>query len=483
MKRIFLLLLVLTLVLVSCSKPKVEERLDVETDPLYNDMYFVLDGEKWKLCDFEGRDVTEPIFDEVGDNFGFSLCPVKQNGKWGYITQTGEFIIEPRYEMAYGFDKNGCALIFENGLYGILGTNGQYILEPIYDSIGPVTNSRCIASSNGKYTVFNEIYEPVSEPLDYYMDFFYENGYATLYADKGMKGCINADGKIIVEPIYNELGRFAKNGLANFKLGDRRGYINTDGEIVLELEGCIDAAEFHDNGLARVVFEDGIYFINEKGEKALGPYNNDTLINPYYFTKSGLCVVESNETSLVGLMDKNGEMLTDFSYDIIMESSFPVEYPELLWISVDEKCGLMKDGKVILEPQFQFIDGFEENGTAPYAVIEEDGDQKFGLINLDGKILTDPIFDAVMRFGKKEFTVATLNGKDVFINKNGKVLPHEYDTIRDCGKNSFVFETGNPVQYGVCDYEFNTIISTGENKIVLVKHEPFEYSAGAYTEN
>lgn len=480
MKRLFLLLLVLSLTLISCTDLPTEEKTDNEKDTVYSDMYFILDGEKWKLCGSDGLAVTEPIFEEVGDNFCFSLCPVKQNGKWGYITETGEFIIEPRYETAYGFDKNGCALIFENGRYGIIDTDGNYILEPVYDSIGPIKYGRCIAGSDGKYTILNEKYEAVSEPIEYYMDFFYETGYATLYADKGMKGCINADGEIIAEPIYNELGRFAKNGLANFKLGSRRGYINTKGEIVLELEGCIDAAEFHDNGLARAVFEDGIYFINEKGEKVLGPYNNDTLINPYYFTKSGLCKVSSNETGLVGLMDENGEMLTDFEYDIISEASFPVEYPELFWITLDEKYGLMKDGKVILEPQFQFIDGFEENGTAPYAVIEEDGDQKWGLINLDGEILTEPIFDSILRFGEKDFTVAALDGKDVFINKNGNILSPEYDNIRRLGKNSFVFS--NDGEWGACDYEYNTIIESAA-EIVIAKNVPAENTYGAYTEN
>lgn len=480
MKRLFLLLLVLSLTLISCTDLPTEEKPSDEKDTLYSDMYFVLDGEKWRLCDIDGNNVTEPIFDEVGRNFSFSLCPVKQNGKWGYITQTGEFIIEPKYDEAYGFDKNGCALIMENGRYGIIDTVGGYILEPIYESITAIKNGRAIVSSDGKYTVVNEIYEPVSEALDYYMDFFDENGYATLYADNGMKGCINADGEIIVEPVYNELGRFAKNGLANFKLGDRRGYINTECEIVLELENCIDAAQFHDNGLARVVLDDGVYFINEKGEKVLGPFTDST---PYYFTKSGFCIVESNETSLVGLMDKNGEMLTDFSYDIIMESSFPKEFPEILWISAREKYGLMKDGKVILEPQFQFIDGFEENGTAPYVVTDEDGDPKWGLINLDGEILTEPIFDSILRFGEKDFTVAILNGKDVFIDKNGKLLSPEYDTISTLGKNSFVFESGNPVQYGVCDYEYNVISEPSSSKIVIVKNEPAENTYGAYTES
>ena len=63
------------------------------------------------------------------------LYPVRENGKWGYINQQGQIVIEPQWAYAEPFDGN-TAVVSLNALRsetpddGLIDRDGHYIIEP-----------------------------------------------------------------------------------------------------------------------------------------------------------------------------------------------------------------------------------------------------------------------------------------------------------------------------------------------------------------
>ena len=80
---------------------------------------------KWGFVDEDGNWVIEPKFVEAFDfHEGFSM--VKIDGKWGYIKTDGTYLVEPKFDYAQDF-KNGTAYVELEGEEGTIDTDGKYI--------------------------------------------------------------------------------------------------------------------------------------------------------------------------------------------------------------------------------------------------------------------------------------------------------------------------------------------------------------------
>jgi hypothetical protein len=80
----------------------------------------------------------------------------------------------------------------------------------------------------------------------------FEEGLATAVPIKGHKvGVINFTGQFVVEPKFDWIGKFSE-GLASYRLGSERGYIDRAGSVIIHLPSNVSApGEFHE-GLAEV---------------------------------------------------------------------------------------------------------------------------------------------------------------------------------------------------------------------------------------
>ncbi|MBO7462955.1 MAG: WG repeat-containing protein, partial [Bacteroidales bacterium] len=182
-----------------------------------------------------GEWIIEPKFKDCGLFADNGLAPVKIDGKWGYIDKSGSYVIEPKFDWAAFFGKNGLAVVSMNGKRGWMDSKCNFVIEPKYDDL-----QDC------------------------------ENGYAvvTLLDDDGSTrhGIVDDKGKTIIEPmICKKLYGFAKNGLAAIMFDEKFGYIDTDGKMVIEPQ-FYDIESFGNNGLA-IVDHDGMYGLIDKTGK------------------------------------------------------------------------------------------------------------------------------------------------------------------------------------------------------------------------
>lgn len=103
----------------------------------------------------------------------------------------------------------------------------------------------------------------------WYGDRFFSEGLCCLsFIEEKQYGCIDTEGKVVIEPVYDFLGVFSE-GLVYFRRGDQRGYLNTRGEVVIEVDSDAYLRSFH-NGLSCIEVETNRYgYINTKGEIAI----------------------------------------------------------------------------------------------------------------------------------------------------------------------------------------------------------------------
>ena len=216
----------------------------------------VLKNNKWGYINKNGVEVTEFKYDSrFGANEG--LIRVQMDDKWGFIDLTGKEVIPVIYDEINQF-SNGLSIVKLNGKYGGIDRYGETIIPFNFDWIGG-------SLKPGNFALNLEAY--VYEKLEPITDF--ENSLVNVKIGNKY-GYINRKGKIVIPIKYEDAMAFSK-GLACAKIDDKFGIIDTVGNVVLPFIYW-NAIYFSSNGIAKVIYsyldnsiQNNVY-INTKGE-------------------------------------------------------------------------------------------------------------------------------------------------------------------------------------------------------------------------
>lgn len=240
------------------------------------------------------------------------------------------------------------------------------------------------------------------------------------------------------------------------------GFINKKGKVVIPIE-YLDVVPFYDN-LAYVMNFDRRGIIDTNGNFVIPM---DSGFVAYHGYANDLIVVSSIEAYKMGLMNKSGEMVTDYIFDELGRFS------EGLCKAYKDYFGYINSkGIYVIEPKFDEAKEFRES-RAFVAEYNRDTDKyKWAIIDTDGVFISTFMFDEPKYFSeglaavKQEniwkyvdnsgkividdnFTFAgtfknglafviSLDGRKYFINKNGErvfELPQNADIVLDCRTN------------------------------------------------
>lgn len=233
---------------------------------------------KYGYIDKTGNFIIEPIFSmakEFTDNGLALVCD--SSGKYGYIDKSGNYIIEPQFDYASNFSENGLAAVGEMSMwnddiyYGYIDSTGKYMIEPEFSYVTDFDDKNYALVGMIDYnrpnqydqTIFDNKYGVIDTYGNIVLDFDYgylshidDYGFAMFQTqrqyDGGPFGLLNINGDIII-PEYNcsSVTHF-NNGLAAARVtSDDVGYINTDGDFVIEQQ-YIGGSMFYDDGYAIV---------------------------------------------------------------------------------------------------------------------------------------------------------------------------------------------------------------------------------------
>lgn len=177
------------------------------------------------------------------------LAPVLHDGVWGFYRVTGEVLCDG-FEEVTAF-REGIALVCKDGKWSIIGTNGEAVSDETYD--GCVTDARGVAYRFGRifvekdfqYELLNGAGEKVTEERFEAADVFRDDTCAAVKKD-GRWGFIDLDGNVVIEPKY-EAARSFSNGLAAVRYAGKWGFIDLNGNMVIETQ-FDDAKDFTGSG-------------------------------------------------------------------------------------------------------------------------------------------------------------------------------------------------------------------------------------------
>jgi len=333
-------------------------------------------------CSVSGGSKSENIFIKSNDanqdyfvfikyrNFWF------QSNKYGYMNSRGEVVIPPNFEYAEDF-VDGMAIVKTGNGYGVIDKSGRYILQPIY--------SGCKLLGNGLIA-----YEAYKWKLK------------------------DAEGKDIGALEFDDIMKFSE-GLAAVKIGDKWGFINTGGELVIE--PVYDFAANFEDSLCSVQINDRWGLIDIYGNKIVEPvFQNRLWIVDDYI------LVQGNDGKW-GYLDNKGEQVIDYKFEKALnfrEGLAPV-YREGKWGYID------KQGNFAIEPDFDEAKEFA-NGLA---LVKKEN--KFYYINMEGTIVkeTDMYYTEMYDFYDQMVAIMK-DGKYGFINENMEIVVEpEYDDYKN----------------------------------------------------
>ncbi|MDO5971726.1 WG repeat-containing protein [Flavivirga aquimarina] len=316
------------------------------------------------------------IFTFVLNLFSISaqeLALVRENGVFGYINTSGEYVIEPQFEVAKNFSGN-LAAASQDKKWGFIDTSGKWAIQPEYDKVKAFHAGFALVLKGKQWSYIDSSNKTLTTPVqEKYYD-FNDDGIAFFRVEKKL-GLLGTDGKLIIEPTYDVIKPFV-DGYARVRNGENWGMIDKKGTVTIPLE-----------------------------YSGIGSYNSTGI-----WAKKGetFGIISNGEFNMVSGVDK----IWDFN-----------DKSNLTYARSNKKVGFIDNkGKWVIEPQYAKVRSFS-NGLAP--VLKG---KSWGYINTKGEEVTGFIYKDAEIFSADG--LAPVKSKKLwgFIDKTGKlVIPEKYE--------------------------------------------------------
>ena len=334
------------------------------------------------------------------------LYRIQVGGKFGFINEKGELLIEPQFDIAlpYFSDDVCYALIGENGeRRGLIDTNGDFILE--LDSsilaVGSFKNNLAIyATNNGRVGIINKNGEVIISAI--YKNVRQDGNNGFIVEDTlGNQGYVNNQGDFIVPCKYDAVNGF-NEGLMVVATSDKCGYVDTTGVWVID--SIYDDARGFGDGLARVLINDKWTFIDRKGN-VIDELNYDEILTG--FANNRAFVKDGNTIKLI---NKRGRKIAEIDADSVYGF-----YDGYATFQKNGKFGKIDTtGIVTIQPRFEKL-YVTVNGAS---VFEREG--KYGVVDTVGHVIVEAIYDEIIirneqslyTCGNKDLTICTYYDKE-----------------------------------------------------------------------
>lgn len=277
-------------------------------------------------CRYEYKYIKTAV-EEASPYLG-KYSKVKRKDQYGFIDENGYFLLYPEYDQA-GFFAVGSTAVFKEGEWYVINEEGYKIAvcdkKPDYLSF--MSNGHAPVAINGKYGYVDSSYE-IPDKLEYdFASNFSSNVAAVKKADKwalinnqlenitdfifddivindynscisnniiiakkdGKYWLVDASGNRISENGYDEISPFVTDEYAAVKVGDKWGFINTSGEMVIQPQ--YEAAKSFCINLAPVCIDGRWGYINNDGQEAIACQFDECMP----FNSNGVTAVKEGE--------------------------------------------------------------------------------------------------------------------------------------------------------------------------------------------
>lgn len=429
---------------------------NVESDLMYEKsvLKYYQNG-KYGLIDFEGKQITEPIYDSI-DSLPYKEGEllVSQEGKTGVINIKGNLMVDISYgsievdgyykdENKYKYAGYITSITTNEGYrYGYVNYKGQKVLENEYNEISRINdidddeNAYLISAKNGQYGVIKNKEQILNNE---YQSIRYDGTNNLFVIEKSRKfGVVDINGNVIIEPTYNQIDitgayLYAQNeqGTTIFNSNGTEANINTNISIL-----NTDSDKYK----IRINNENGSKYgvINESGEQVIEEkYNYIEYLYDNYF-------IVSNENSKLGVIDNKENEKIKIEYDsltklegtdLIQTTISSTNVTELYDKSLNNICQ-MTNATIEKEENYIIIYNDTETRYFDYQGKELTNKEVFpnnplyakqdnglwGFEKRDGTLVVECKHDKVTEFNEYGFASVEKDGKWGAINSEGEEI-------------------------------------------------------------
>lgn len=265
-------------------------------------------------------------------------------------------------------------------------------------------------------------------------------------------GLMDLNGKVIVEPIFDDITSISFEPYWIASENELKGVIDKSGNWVLPPE----------NEYIEYVFADRIVAERE-GRRVLIDFSGREII-PFQYDQleplaKNMFMVKIN--GMTGLIDQNGRWIMppeyqDFSYNL---------KSEVITFNKDGKWGFAgKDGTVFINAEYDSTKGFSEYGLAP--VKQND---LWGYISLSNDLILEPRFFDAQHFTVSGYAAVETDKGWIFIKRDGQPA---FDKIFDYAKTDAfnvgeVFIAGDGNLLGLINSDGDYILAPKYNHLLV----------------
>jgi len=270
-------------------------------------------------------------------------------------------------------------------------------------------------------------------------------------------GYIDDSGEIVIPPQYDYGEPFQENGLAVISVNELYGVIDLEGAYVISPQYSY-IGEFSE-GRAQARDGNETRLIDEKGNILFSTNGN---ILPMINNRASFSIVDKENEWKYGYIDREGNVVIppQYRYARSFENGMAVvEHLNGEFSIID------KEGNIISHLDYAFVGGIGEGLLS----FQEAFGEKYGYIDLEGKIIIPVQFDIAEEFRDKRAVVGIQ--QDIgfhygLIDQQGKyVISPRYNYIRNLGENRIALgipaHENNPVwadsKYAIGDLDGNVL--------------------------
>ncbi|MEO0044175.1 MAG: hypothetical protein RL329_3623 [Bacteroidota bacterium] len=390
------------------------------------------------------------LYDAIEPFYKKEVFKVRLGNKFGLISLNGTVKLDAVYDDIEPTNVENLYMIVQNQKIGFLDTEWRIKFQPTFDKVTPFNNfGLAIAKEGESYRLishktfkFSKLYKEIGD--------FNASALTTIRNEAGLYGIIDAELRVIIEPIYFSIGAFNDFGLAPACRSEKK---------------C--------------------GFINKVGKETISPLYDEVK----EFNKFGLVVVReitknctNNKTCKTDLVyDKTGKLVIDkpaadspqkIKYEI-MDSLHSERFIPIKMYKDDDFQGFHliepSDMHLVTTMPYQIITPFDQN-----QVFRVKKDNLWGLTDTSGKTIMKPMFAEIRKPSEGFYAARTEDDKWGFIDKKGKVqIPYEYDDVKTFRNGHAVVSKGGKNNWGLIN-KFNAKIIPCFFKTVNVTDTRYE---------
>jgi len=364
---------------------------------------------------------------------------VLRDGKWGFIDEAGDVVIPLQYDYAFPF-REGFTVVRRgeerDGKRAFIDPKGTMVTDFIFDrayhfqggvATGVIDGQWYVVSTDGR--ILND-----GNGFSWILDFHGGYAGALLRGDEGrLWGLIDAAGNEVL-PIRYYGVRYAGAGLWWIGQGRNAWALYAPGEPTPEEFPFYSTGTFDGDYAIVSVQDEGRRIFQLIGTDGVPVFRTVQTIQS--LAEGIVCLVTSR--GLVYL-DSDGTQLNSEPFFSASPFDDGIARVSLGSSRSDQRWGILRaDGTYLVEPRYDFLGAFNEDGLARYRV-----GNLFGFVDQGGAEITPPIYENSGEFSHGLCAVLS-DAKWGYIDTAGKVaIPLLYDYAWDFRNGYAVVRLGD----------------------------------------